>query len=195
MDCEMKTTMWFQPGWCRNDTAVVLDCPGKEEMLANRPAVGETGKNLCILLCELRKANIKDLCKRTIEIINASRIPHYKGALDGATTKDYEVEINIEFAKSRLMRNEITHILCFGKYAEMLFDKMQKEMIGKTVFCCPHIGRQGLADGKRLYRWTDDYHKLGVCRGRLQEVSEFVKRYWHAEGIHRFPRNEDKAIK
>ena len=127
MDCEMNTTMWFQPGWCRNDTAVVLECPGKEEMLANRPAVGKTGKNLCCLLCDLRIANIKDLCKRTIEIINASRIPHYKGALDGAKIKDKEVEMNIEFAKSRLMRNEITHILCFGKYAEMLFNKIQKD--------------------------------------------------------------------
>ena len=188
MDCEMNTTMWFQPGWCRNDTAVVLECPGKEEMLANRPAVGKTGKNLCCLLCDLRIANIKDLCKRTIEIINASRIPHYKGALDGAKIKDKEVEMNIEFAKSRLMRNEITHILCFGKYAEMLFNKIQKEMRGKTVFCCPHIGLQGLADGKRCYNWSDRFSNMGICKGRLNEVSVFIQKSWHIKGSHMFPK-------
>ena len=189
VNCELDTTMWFQPGCCKNDTIVVLECPGKQEMLANRPAVGETGKNLCHLLCDLRKANVQDLCKRTVEIINASRVPHYKGATDGEKIKDKEeVEIYKEFAESRLMRDEITHILCFGKYAEILFDSMGNTIQNKVVICCPHIGRLGLADGKKCYTWSDAYSEMGVCQGRLKEVSDFIQKSWHIRQVHKFPK-------
>ena len=158
-----------------------------KEMLANRPAVGETGENLCRLLCSLREASVQgDLCKRTVEIVNASRIPHYAGAADGKHIKTKEVETNIKFAMARFARKEISHILFFGKETKVLFDKA-KYLSNKTCFLCPHLSRQGLADGQGCYKWPIAENNTTISQMRLEIIEKFIAQNWNRPGQHVFP--------
>ena len=189
---DLLPSMWFQPGFKDNDVVVVLNSPGREEFLANRPAVGKTGQNLELLLSKIVGVRSRwPLCRRSVEIINASRVPHYKDSPDGNEVQEKEIKENIEFAETRLSMASIRTVLVFGEHAKSLVSQIGQNTLGDKCVCfCRHIGNQGLSvkglQGGREYPWP----KQRNCdlrthiEWRIDCVARFLMDSWNKIGFH-----------
>lgn len=157
-----ETTMWYQPGKKDNDTLVLLKCPGREELLANHPVAGKTGENLCLLfrMIERKSNGCVSLCKQEVQIVNVSKLPHFKGSPYGEEVCEEELRENLEFVRQCVGGSKIRRIICCGKHAKAVlklvfdFDKKLPDRISVMYIC--HLGDQGLLDGRRRYAWPDD---------------------------------------
>ena len=107
----------------KNKVAFVFSCPGQSEEKAQKPAAGQTGKNLDALLVYLNKKNstiFRDTDRYEYRITNAWDKVEFKSRTGRteATKKEISTEENISRMKREL--NGMDIVIFFGEKAQRI---------------------------------------------------------------------------
>lgn len=146
-ECCMKNSVYFEKGE-KDDVAIVLSCPGREERDANPPgpAKGQTGKNLEHIFSILTEQHgVHGLSRTAVTITNAWPEVIFRAASKGKTEPSLSQVLeqnNLDRLHADLMDIK-KYIICCGDNAReaILKLKAQKRIRYevKIIYTC-HIG-------------------------------------------------------
>nr|WP_128797600.1 hypothetical protein [Corallococcus coralloides] len=145
-----NNTPHFEQG-SNNDLAIVFSCPGWFEQFHVRPAAGETGRNLEILLEILQSWQVPDVPSRAeLTISNAWDQVIYEEADSGRTLPEDNWVVRPENLE-RLWREVGTTrkwLICSGASAQTAGNALLSTPGTPTMSCkiieIPHLSNQGL---------------------------------------------------
>lgn len=145
---DLKTTgvlPHYEPG-TKNEIAVVFSCPGREEKKAGKPAAGQTGENLALLLKLLNERSNLEFTREAITITNAWDQVEYKSETGRSEAKVNEIVApeNLQRLVSELKDIEQL-IICSGEKAYNAVEKIKKLLKNDVVIVkIRHLGFQSL---------------------------------------------------
>lgn len=118
----------------KNDITLVFSCPGQVEEQFNKPAAGQTGTNLEIVLNYLNQRHILDWERDDITITNASDKPEYtaKSNRTEATFSEITNSSNLLRLQGEL-ENTSKYIVTFGKNANHAVNSIEKSKLNPNV--------------------------------------------------------------
>lgn len=179
----------YNQGEIITDVAFVFACPGQEELKANKVVYGSTGKNLELLLQELKRINFPGInhdgensVRYGYLITNASNRVYYKGYLQSKRTLPYALDIYSNDNKERLKKelNGKKIIVCFGKNAYKTISKIKKRegSLGWKVIESIHLGFQSI---NKKIAVTDEFNvknSIEKVQARIRIIAEnILKKY------------------
>lgn len=121
----------------KNKLAFVFSCPGQKEVEENRPAAGQTGKNLD-LFCKLLKLN-----REEITITNSCSEPFF-GKRTEPTSLMIKKVGNLNRI-SRELKDIKGTIICFGKKADIAISACKnKGLLKNETISVRHLSLQSI---------------------------------------------------
>jgi len=132
----------------KNEVIFILSCPGKEEEKAGKPAAGQTGINLDVILNSLNtKFNYDMFDRRNITITNSTTRVEYidKTNRTEATKKEVLDQKNLE-RLSKEINGVSRYIICCGVNAELAIEELNKKQFitEARILKISHLGNQAL---------------------------------------------------
>ncbi|PZW45078.1 hypothetical protein C8P66_11295 [Humitalea rosea] len=110
----------FAPGADRCGTVILLSAAGNRERSANRPAAGQTGKNIAVALRELRIALPQVFPETDLEfyrIVNASSDVHFRRLTERTEATDAEIRNPANLARVRDAVGSPRYLVILGRKA------------------------------------------------------------------------------
>lgn len=187
--------MAYSSGDDESRVVLLFESPGMNEVVMDAPLSGMTGMRYCQIVRELKKKGEKvgifdwsEFCKNNATVINA--LPDFtKESYDRKVVKATQKENIDSIARLILPRHEV--LLCFGKCACSVADRLGDKLRPKSVLKCWHIS----SVNDHCSDFLEHSKTNPLWKYQLKVITEYIGNFAGRTGVFGWKSIEDSAPK